>query len=73
MAEWLAHPTLDHEVLGSNPTRGDCMALHYTEPFIITFPSQYDLNDVERDVKHQTIIILISPGKFKFCVFTLYS
>ena len=38
----------------------DCMALHCTEPNIITLPSSlYDLNNVERDVTHQTIIILI--------------
>ena len=31
----------------------DCTALHCTEPFIITLAlSQYDLNDVERDVEH---------------------
>ena len=32
--------------------------IHYTEPFIITLlSSQYDLNNVEREAKHQTIII----------------
>ena len=31
-----------------------CTALHCTDPSIITLPlSQYDLNNVERDVKHQ--------------------
>ena len=31
----------------------DCTMLHYTQPFIIILPfSRYDLNNVERDVKH---------------------
>ena len=39
----------------------DCMALHCIEPFIITCPlSQYDLCNVEKDIKHQIIIIIIS-------------
>ena len=54
--------TSDHEVPGSNPAGGgihDCMMLHCIELFIITFPSsQNDLTDVERDVKHQVIIII---------------
>ena len=38
----------------------DCMMLYCMEPSIITFPlSQYDLNNVERDVKHQIIIIIM--------------
>ena len=38
----------------------DCMALHYTEPFIIILPlSQYDLSNLERDVKHQMMIELL--------------
>ena len=37
------------------------MTLHCMEPLIITLPlSQYDLNNVERDVKIQTIINLTS-------------
>ena len=33
------------------------MAFHHTEPFIITLSSsQHDLNNVERDVKHQIIM-----------------
>ena len=51
--------TFDHEVssLRLNSAH-DCMAFHCTEAFIITFPSsKYDLNNVERDVKHQTIVI----------------
>ena len=36
----------------------DCMAFHCTVPFIIILPSSwYDLDYVERDVKHQLIII----------------
>ena len=63
MAEWLACPTMDHKVLGSDRDGGgksahDSMVLLCTEPFIITLPSSgYDLNDVKRGVKHQTIII----------------
>ena len=57
-------PTSDHEVLGSNPTRNPAhyyMPLNCTEPFIITLPSsRYDLSDVERDGKHQIIIIVSS-------------
>ena len=31
----------------------NCMMLHCIKPFIITLPlSRYDLNNVERDVKH---------------------
>ena len=38
----------------------DCSALHCTEPFIIILPSsQYDLNNVERDVQHQLIIFRV--------------
>ena len=34
------------------------MVLHCTEPFIIILPSsRYDFNSIERDEKHQTIII----------------
>ena len=36
----------------------DCMALHCAEPFIIILPlPQYDLNNVERDVKHQGPVV----------------
>ena len=50
---------------GSNPIRSGIQimttALHCTGPFIITLPpSRYDLNNVERDVKHQTTIIVLS-------------
>ena len=38
-----------------NPVYG-ISRLHSLEPFIITLPlSPYDLNNVERDVKHQII------------------
>ena len=57
MTDWLAFPTSDQKFSYSNPAY-DCMALHYTEPFIIIFPSsRYDLNDVERDVKHQPALM----------------
>ena len=53
---------LDHKVLGSNQaglnSTHDYTALNCTELFIITLPlSRYNLSDVERDVKHQIIII----------------
>ena len=59
---WLALPTSDHIVPGLNLAGGRIqlmtMACHCTEPVIVILPSsQYDLNNVECDVKHQTIII----------------
>ena len=61
MADLLALPTLDHDVLGLNPVGGRILllsvALHCTEPFVISIPlSLYDLNNVERGVKHQMVI-----------------
>ena len=42
-----------------NSTHG-CMALHSTEPFILTFPSRLNMtNNNETDIKHQIIIIII--------------
>ena len=42
------------------------MALHCTEPFVIICPSsRYDLNNVERDIKHQIIIINIVDKQYK--------
>ena len=36
----------------------DCMALDYTEPFLVTLPSsQFDLNNVEGDVKQQGPVV----------------
>ena len=53
MTEWLVLLTSDGEVPGSNPTGGEI-------PLIITLlSSRYDLNNVERDVKHQTINIIL--------------
>ena len=71
VAKWSVLPTSDHEVPGSNSagignSTHDCMALHCTEPFIITLPlSWYDLNNVERDIKHQTHIITPVVGTQK--------
>ena len=53
-----------HKIQSLSPVRGrfqlyDYMTLHCTEPFIITrSSSRYDLNTVERDVKHQIINII---------------
>ena len=51
------HTTWDRKVPGSNPDEGGIhlmtTAFNCSEPYIITLPSsQYDLNNVERDVKH---------------------
>ena len=47
------------------------VGLSCTEPFIITLLlSQYDLNYVERDVKHQIIIISFS-GEVALSIFLL--
>ena len=52
-------PTSDHKVQGSNPAR-ECMALHCTEPFIVTLPSsEYGSNNAEREVKRQIIIMTL--------------
>ena len=62
----LALRTMYHEVPGSNAARGGIqfmtvMALHCTELVIIILPlSRYDLNNVKKDIKHQTIIIYLS-------------
>ena len=49
VAELLVLTTLDHIILAVS-------SWLYTEPFIITLPSsQYDLNNVERNIKHQTV------------------
>ena len=37
----------------------DCTAFHCTEPFINILPlSPYDLNNVERGIKHQLVIVI---------------
>ena len=66
VVEWLTLPISDQwsrvQITLSRNSAYDCIALHCTEPFIITLPSsQYDLNNVERDVKHQTTIIKTTP------------
>ena len=43
----------------------DCTAFYCKEPFIITLPSPlYDLDNVERNIKHQ-IIIKLQHVKFQ--------
>ena len=60
----LCNARLMQLVPGSNPTGGRvnsvyvCLVYHCTESFIIALPlSWYDLNNVERDIKHQAILI----------------
>ena len=60
VAEWFALPTSEHKVPGLHPARSGTQLvskkLHCTKLFIITLPSsQYDLNNVEREVNYQTI------------------
>ena len=64
VAEWIALRTLVQEVqvriLLEAEFAHDCTVLCCTETFIIMLLSfLYDLTNVERDVKHQTIIIII--------------
>ena len=59
MAEWVALRSMDHEVPGSIDPIRNCVGLHCTEPFSITFSSSwYDLINVERDVRHLAIFII---------------
>ena len=67
VAEWVALLTPDIEVPGSSPTRGGFQLItvrrFIAQSFIITFTSSlYGLNNTERDVKHQTIIIIVSDN-----------
>ena len=58
-------PTLDQEVgfESRQNSSHDLTAFHCTELFIITLPSsRYDLNNVERDLKHPVSIINILYG-----------
>ena len=62
--EWLALQTWNirsgFEFSWRQNSAHDCIVLHCTEPFLIIRPlSCYGLNDVERDVKYQIIIINI--------------
>ena len=64
MVKWLVLSSLDQEAPSLNPAGGrsqlDCMVLCCTEPFIIILPlSLYDLNNIERDLKYQTIRISV--------------
>ena len=48
-------------------TAYDCVTLHCTEPFIIIpSSSQYDLNNVEGDIKYQIIIIILKYEKRQY-------
>ena len=69
MTWWLASPSLDHKVPGLRwNSTCVCTTLHCTEPFIITLPSsRYDLNNVERDIKQQIIIIIINWSEHSSC------
>ena len=60
-------------VRNSNPA-GDIIplmtgAIHCTDPFIVTLPSKrYDVNTVERDIKHQIIMMhSLHRPKERFC------
>ena len=62
VAEQLALLTLNHKVLGSNPTRGRVQLItvlcFIAQPFIIIpSSSQYNLRKVKSDIKHQIVII----------------
>ena len=52
MIRVVAFPSLDHEVLSLNPARGRIQLM--TVWHVIAL---YDLNNVERDVKHPILII----------------
>ena len=56
MAKGLVLPTSGFKSPKRRNSAHDCMVFHCTEPFIIILPlSRYDLNNVEREVQHQTI------------------
>ena len=62
LAKWLVLKSKDHKALSSNPigdrVQLDCTVFLCTEPFIITLSlSRYDFNIVERNLKHEIIII----------------
>ena len=60
VAEWLALPIWEHCVPGLNPVGGRIQRMFVSwVGFIgqsLSLSSFYDLNNVKRDVKHQTII-----------------
>ena len=83
MAKWLALLNFGSQGQGFKSSwrqnsAHDCVALYCTEFFIIILPfSQYDLSNVERDVKHQIIIINPSScssrqGAFFHLIFFLF-
>ena len=60
VAEWLVLPISDQKIPSLNPARGGIklMTVWYfiAQPVIIILPlSQYDFNNVEKDIKHQTV------------------
>ena len=59
--------TLDYKVTSSHPTRGGIQLITeglFISPFITPLQSsQYYLNNVDRDVKHQIIIIIFGTKK----------
>ena len=61
MAEWLAPLTSDHKVQGSNPAGAGIQLMtvpRFIAHFIDILPSsQYELNNVEMDVKHQGPVV----------------
>ena len=74
MAEWLALPTSDfgsrgprfESYLEAEFSSGLYDASLHRESFIVALPSsRYDLNNVERSVKHQT---LSEPHHEKMCL-----
>ena len=60
VAEWLALPTLDYEILGSNPAGS---GIQFMTVWCITTQnlslSPIHPFDVERDIKHHIIIVII--------------
>ena len=63
LGDWVDGSRLDHKAPDSNLTGGGIQPMtiqhHNTEPFVIILPSSRYINDVERDIKHRTIIIII--------------
>ena len=57
-AKWVALPTLDQKVQGLNPVGCRIQLMTVWQPFVNILPlSCHNLNDVEREIKLQIIII----------------